>query len=44
MQTNELMFFAGAPLAHVVAYEERRRLERIRLACERARRGMLRRI
>jgi hypothetical protein len=29
MSAAEEMFFLGSPLAHVVAYEERRRLQRI---------------
>jgi hypothetical protein len=29
MSASELMYFDGAPLAHVVAFEERERLERI---------------
>jgi hypothetical protein len=38
MPAGELMYFHGAPLAHVVAYEEHHRLARIRKQVDQARR------
>lgn len=34
MTTSELVYFEGAPFAHIVAWEERQRLERIRRQAE----------